>query len=227
MSHSPGNPRTLTVPLFPLPNLVLLPSAILPLHIFEERYRQMTADAVVGPRRIAMTLLKPGWEQHYHCRPAIEDVVCVGTILSHEKLPDGKYNLLLQGTHRARVRAELPRDAARLYRLAEIELLEDEPVMEIDLCNERGRLTNMFSESPFDRFTLGRQLLKLLASPMSTEAVADVIAFNLLDDVALKQTLLGDTDPCRRVNRVLTALENAKACFEARLRRRSHQSSLN
>jgi Lon protease-like protein len=213
--------------LFPLPNLVLLPRAILPLHIFEERYKQMTADALGGDRRVAMALLKPGWEQHYYGRPAIEPVVCVGNIVSHERLPDGKYNFLLQGSHRARVIAEQPHDEDRLYRLADVELLVDDPIMEIDLANERGRLTNIFSESPFDQLSLGRQLLRLLASPMPTEEVADVLAFNLLEDVALKQSLLAETDPCRRVARVLAALDNAKASFEARSRRQSHQPSVN
>src|SRR5580765_8502459 len=90
------------VPLFPLPNVVLFPRAVLPLHVFEERYKAMTAQALSGDRRIAMALLKPGWEKSYYSRPAIEPVVCVGTILTHEKLPDGKYNFFLQGTARAR-----------------------------------------------------------------------------------------------------------------------------
>ena len=49
-------------PIFPLPNVVLFPNALLPLHIFEPRYRQMTADALEGERLIAMALLRPGWE---------------------------------------------------------------------------------------------------------------------------------------------------------------------
>src|SRR3954468_13652401 len=85
------------VPLFPLPNIVLFPRAVLPLHIFEERYRHMTADALAGNKRVAMALLKPGWEKSYYGKPTIDPVVCVGQIVSHEKLPDGKYNFLLQG----------------------------------------------------------------------------------------------------------------------------------
>src|SRR5688500_4055539 len=91
------------VPLFPLPGVVLFPRAVLPLHIFEDRYRAMTADALASDKIVAMALLKPGWEKSYYGRPAIEPVVCVGRILSHEKLSDGKYNFLLQGVQRARV----------------------------------------------------------------------------------------------------------------------------
>src|SRR3954447_13086589 len=89
-------------PLFPLPNVVLFPRAILPLHIFEERYKAMTADALRGQKQIAMALLRPGWERDYYGRAEIEPVVCVGEILSHERLADGKYNFLLQGQTRAK-----------------------------------------------------------------------------------------------------------------------------
>src|SRR5689334_24875244 len=78
------------VPLFPLPNVVLFPRAILPLHIFEERYKAMTADALQGDRVIAMAMLKPGWEKNYYGTPPIDPIVCVGSIWSHERLPDGK-----------------------------------------------------------------------------------------------------------------------------------------
>src|SRR4029078_6275463 len=94
------------VPLFPLPNVVLFPRAVLPLHIFEERYKAMTADALRGDGVIAMALLKHGWEKCYYAAPSLETVVCVGKILTQEKLPDGKYNFLLQGIARAKVAAE-------------------------------------------------------------------------------------------------------------------------
>src|SRR5438874_1368219 len=96
-----------SVPLFPLPNVVLFPRAVLPLHIFEERYKAMTADVLRGRKRIAMALLQAGWEKSYYGAPAIEPVVCVGTILSHERLADGTYNFLLQGETRAQITREV------------------------------------------------------------------------------------------------------------------------
>src|SRR5437868_2125854 len=98
-----GHDRLEAVPLFPLPNVVLFPRAVLPLHIFEERYKVMTAETLMGGRQVAMALLKPGWAKNYYHKPAIEPVVCVGTILTFERLPDGKYNFLLQGHTRARM----------------------------------------------------------------------------------------------------------------------------
>src|SRR4051794_40652170 len=112
------------VPLFPLPNVVLLPRAVLPLHVFEERYKEMTADVLrSGSRVIAMALLRAGWEKDYYQAPAIEPVVCVGRILSHERLEDGRYNFLLQGVMRARVVREVRQ---RPYRVAEVR-----PVVEV------------------------------------------------------------------------------------------------
>src|SRR5436305_10266267 len=106
MANGPGNPfdpsppgetsadlaadRFLGVPLFPLPNVVLFPRAVLPLHIFEERYKVMTADALAGDKLIAMALLRTGWEKNYYGKAAIERVVCLGQILTHEQLDDGK-----------------------------------------------------------------------------------------------------------------------------------------
>src|SRR3978361_134440 len=104
-AHSIGDLSA--IPLFPLPNVVLFPRALLPLHIFEERYKAMTANAVAGDRQIAMALLRPGREKSYYPRPSIEAVVCVGTIVGHERLADGKYNFLVEGRLRARVEREV------------------------------------------------------------------------------------------------------------------------
>src|SRR6476659_438156 len=128
-SDAPFEPSA--VPLFPLPNVVLFPRAVLPLHIFEERYKQMTHDALRGKRQIAMALMRAGWEKNYYQRPVLEPIVCVGTILSHERLPDGKYNFLLQGRMRARIIREVEKETA--YRMAELAPLHETRAMEIDL----------------------------------------------------------------------------------------------
>jgi len=102
------------VPIFPLPNCVLLPRAVLPLHIFEPRYREMLADCLANSPHIAMAVLSPGYEEKYYTHvAAIRPVVCVGEIVRHEKLEDGRYNILLQGLLRATVVRE---DRAKSYR---------------------------------------------------------------------------------------------------------------
>ena len=200
----PGNPRLSAVPLFPLPNVVLFPRAVLPLHVFEDRYKTMTSDALDSDGQIAMALLAPGWEKTYYSKPAVDPVVCVGQIRNHERLADGKYNLLLQGTMRAKIARE---HGDRPYRVAELIPLEETPVMEIDLGNERERLIALFCEEELGRAPIGRQFHQMLSSTMSTSDVADLIAFNFFEDIALKQSLLADTDVRHRVGRVVRLLE--------------------
>ena len=101
-----------SIPLFPLPNVVLFPTVSLPLHIFEPRYRDMVADALDGDRIIGMALLRPGWEANYEGRPPIYPVGCAGLITHSERLPDGRYNIVFadsrnSGSSRARA-ARLP-----------------------------------------------------------------------------------------------------------------------
>jgi len=207
------------VPLFPLPNVGMLPRAILPLHIFEDWYRQMTGDVLKGDKRLAMALLRPGWEKDYYRRPPIEPVVCVGRIVSHEKLPDGKYNFLLQGTTRARVVRELPdKTGERLYRVAKLEALEETPALEIDLEYERKRMGKVFTTGGLAGLSLAKHFREMAAGPMGTSDLADVAAFTFLEDVELKQRLLGETDVRRRVETVAAALEAMSAQFNPALR---------
>lgn len=193
------------VPLFPLPNVVLFPRAVLPLHIFEERYKTMTADAIEGDRQIAMALLGPGWEKNYHGSAPIHSVVCVGQILSHERLADGRYNFLLQGTGRAKVVREI---AQHPYRVASLQPLVEEPAQEGELADERRRAASVFQSEQMAASGIARRFRELLAGPVSTATIADLIAFNFLEDVSLKQSLLADCDVRRRVARTIDAFES-------------------
>jgi Lon protease-like protein len=189
------------VPLFPLPNVVLFPRAVLPLHIFEQRYRAMIAVALEGDQRIAMALLRPGWEKRYHERAEIEPVVCTGTIVAHERFADGKYNILLQGDRRARIVRELHADTA--YRMAELEPLPEIPVLEIDVEPLRRRLTEVLERSEIAGTQTGGQFLKLLRSPWSTADIADMVAYNYFEDIPLKQSILAESSVMERIKRVL------------------------
>ena len=91
------------LPIFPLPSLVFFPETRLPLHIFEPRYRQMAQDAINGEKRIGMVLLKPGWEMNYYGAPTIYGVGTLGEIEHVVALPDGRFNIVLNGTVRFRI----------------------------------------------------------------------------------------------------------------------------
>jgi Lon protease-like protein len=107
-----------TIPVFPLPNVVLFPSVFLPLHIFEPRYRRMVDDALSGDRIIGMVLLRAGWERDYDGRPAVYPVGCAGVITHAERLADGRFNIVLRGMEKFRITGE---DASRPYRQAHVE----------------------------------------------------------------------------------------------------------
>jgi uncharacterized protein len=204
------------VPLFPLPNVVLFPRAVLPLHIFEERYKQMTSDVLAaGHWQIAMALLRSGWEKDYYGRPEIEPVVCVGTILSHERLADGRYNFLLQGHTRARVVREVEGTAAP-YREAELEPLYETDWAEGGLAAARERLVELFERPSYATLPGGDQIRQMLGSRLPTAAVADLLAFNVLadDQVALKQSLLAEADVKRRVWRTVEAVAALRPAWQ-------------
>jgi Lon protease-like protein len=192
--------------LFPLPNFVLFPSVIHPLHVFEPRYRQMTADALAGDRLIAMALLRPGWEDDYHGSPSIHPVICLGQIISAQRLDDGRYNLLLQGLSRARVVEELSTD--RLYRVAQAELLFTASTLS---ATEERRLRRHLGERVPGWFPGHPQLVdqfqKLLQSDLALGALCDIMSFALPLEPEVKQELLDELDVERRIDRLLDRLK--------------------
>ena len=122
---SPLSPFSGTARLFPLPNLVFFPNVMQPLHIFEPRYRQMTADALDGDRLIALVLPRPGWEKDYAGSPAVNTVATLGKIVADQKLENGRYNILLRGLSRIHLTEEIGH--CKLYRKAKAELLVESP----------------------------------------------------------------------------------------------------
>ncbi|MGC8499823.1 MAG: LON peptidase substrate-binding domain-containing protein [Leptospirales bacterium] len=85
------------IPLFPLPNVVLFPKTLRPLHIFEPRYRKMIESALEGEHLVGMTLLKEGWEEQYDQTPPVEKRGTLGKIVQSNRLPDGRYYITLLG----------------------------------------------------------------------------------------------------------------------------------
>ena len=129
-----------TIPIFPLPNVVLFPDVFLPLHIFEARYRAMVADALAGDRIIGMVLLQPGYEANYEGRPAIFGVGTAGVITHSEPLEDGRFNIVLRGVEKFRITGE--QDFSKPYRLAEIGPIHED-VAEPDRVELRRHRTRL------------------------------------------------------------------------------------
>jgi Lon protease-like protein len=114
------------IPIFPLPNVVLFPSTLLPLNIFEHRYRAMVADVLESERLIGMVMLRPGWEPHYEEAPDVFPIGCAGFITHADRLPDGRFNIMLQGLEKFRIVGERPaRAGVERYRVARIETIKE------------------------------------------------------------------------------------------------------
>lgn len=209
------------IPIFPLPNVVLMPRAILPLHVFEQRYQVMTRDALAGSRLIAMALLKPGYETNYNTLDvAIHPEVCVGRILREEELPDGHFNFLLQGVARARVISESGELAYRRGRLQVVRPVQASPEIE---CARRRELRRLLREPPLLKLATGANWPELFNCPDFTFSdIVDVLASAALSSLEDKQRFLAQ--PC--VAARATSLCNTLRAIAAELQQRSRRVNL-
>lgn len=180
----PPSGYTGPVPVFPLPTVVLFPRTVLPLHIFEARYRTMVADALKGDRLIAMALLKPGWEKDYEGAPPVHEVVGVGRILHDERTEDGRYNILLEGIARARIEELFP---PAPYRRARIRVLA-EPGADPGPGLERVRLGLLAVYASL--VEKGGPHVPPLEASLSLGTVCDLLAAILDVEVGQKQAVL-------------------------------------
>jgi Lon protease-like protein len=173
------------IPLFPLPNVVLFPAALLPLHIFEPRYRAMVADALDGERLIGMVMLHPGWEPRYEETPPVYPVGCAGFITHADRLPDGRYNVLLRGIEKFRIVDERrARDGEQTYRVARIESIRETARASASaaLAEARKRLERLIARK------LQRPAGETIAKDIADEDLVHAIAQHL--DPLEKQALL-------------------------------------
>ncbi len=194
------------VRLFPLPNLVLFPNVVQPLHIFEPRYCEMLLDALAGDRLIAMALLQQGWEKDYRSRPPLASTVCVGKVISHTPTDDGRHNILLVGIKRGRIVREL--DCSSGFRMAEVQVLED--VYPADGASLRARLTrnlqSLFLQFVPEGLAAQESFKQLVGKQLPLGILTDTITYALNLPLAIKQQLLSENNVdirCRILTRCL------------------------
>ena len=207
--RDPGNVPT--IPLFPLGNVVLFPRVHVPLHIFEPRYRQMTAAALAGERRIGMVAVRPEHQAEMAGDPPVFAVGCAGLIQQAGQREDGRYDIVLLGTNRFRILEEMPPGEAQLYRVARIERLEER----FDEAREGIPLQGLRADAV--------ELLGQLARHVQPDAAHhfDARRFSGIDDVtfvdllcqmlelptAEKQGLLETEGPLARCERIVALLQ--------------------
>ena len=197
----PIPPRWPRLPIFPLPNVQLFPHALLPLHVFEPRYRDMVRDAMAGERLIAVASFVPGYEANYHGRPAVRAIVGVGAIVGHEAIgDDGRANIVLRGLARARIERELPPD--QLYRLVDAATVPDELAAALDEKAARDTLVLLADQLALKLPSGGDTLRELARSQPDLGALVDVLSAALVTDPDDRQQLLETLDVGARADRV-------------------------
>jgi Lon protease-like protein len=192
-----------TIPLFPLPNVVLFPNVFLPLHIFEPRYREMVGEALAGDRIIGMVLLRPGWEPAYEGRPGIYPIGCAGLITFAERQNDGRYNIVLRGLEKFRVVDE-EAGQDRSYRVARVESIID-PMSDDDrtaLRTARRRLEALLVPQPE-----GRGAEPKVPPSMPDEDLVNALAQYLELEPVEKQALLERDTLLSRCHSLIELLE--------------------
>jgi uncharacterized protein len=192
------------VRLFPLPDLVVFPQAMQPLHLFEPRYCALLAEALAGDRLIAMATLAG---EPSAAAAGIAPVVCIGRILSHVATEDDRHNVLLLGLQRARIRRYVGPDSP--FPRAEVDVLHDRYAAAG--AAGRGalkrRLLDAFGQLIPDGAEVQRNLHELMASQMALGPVTDILAFTLRFPAAEKLALLGEPDVDVRAAALVRLLE--------------------
>lgn len=179
------------VAVFPLPQIVLFPGVVLPLHIFEPRYRAMVRDALASRAEIAITLLKPGWEGSYAGSPAVYEIGCLGSLENVRPLPDGRYLLNCVGLSRVRFESWLQMTPYRLARCTP--LPERAPDKDSPLAREIALQLSVTFQVLL-REASGSAAPLLLEDTLRLESIVNRICFALDLKPEEKQRLLAEDD---------------------------------
>lgn len=172
----------------------MLPGAVLPLHVFEPRYREMVCDVLCRPlcdRFIATALLCGEYEHLYDSNNApIAQVVCIGQVVQHIPLSDGRSNIVLVGRARALVTSE---DATHSYRRATVRIIPSEPCNMLSTVHPavdavRSLLCEAKKTTLFDPEIITR----INTQATSAATLIDLASYHLIDNqgIALKQRIL-------------------------------------
>ncbi len=194
--------------LFPLPNLVVFPHVMQPLHIFEPRYRVMLEEAVADDGLIGMTLLAPGWESDYEGRPPLRSAGCLCRVATHHRTDEGSYNLLVLGLRRIKLVRELPPD--KPFRVAEVQLVDDEDPIETALQRSElhKQLLAAFKRVLPEVPSAHEQLEQLLGNVLSLGMLTDIVAYTLDINLDFKEQLLEEMRVDRRARLLIDHLRS-------------------
>lgn len=201
------------MPIFPLAQVTLMPHAALPVHIFEPRYRQMTRDILERSGQVALAVYaNSSWmdedTEAGGPPPPVRPAVCVCQVVQHERLPDGRYNLLLQGICRAQILREVPAaEHGKPYRVAHLKPVGVDTEEDV-MASERSRLTALFAGTSLKDLREAKSIVEYLADEeIPTSAILELVTFNFLPDPELRYRLLAEGNAMRRSAIIRTQLD--------------------
>ena len=203
----PPPPRFDALPIFPLPDSVILPGGLMPLHVFEPRYRDLTRDCLAGDHLLAIARLQPGNPSDHSGRPMVYDQAGVGRIIASDELPDGRFMLVLRGIGRVQFEHEL--DATRSYRQMRARTILDLPIKDREVAKARhAKLITLCDQLAMELGRTGspgakhlHELVRGAGQPGKGQpgACADAIASALIMDANARQALLEERCPNARL----------------------------
>lgn len=199
-----------SVKLFPLPNLVLFPGVIQALHIFELRYRKMLEDALTSDKLITMAVTEPSPNVNLQFSPKLQPTVCIGKIITHHQLEDGRFNLLLMGIQRARIVEEFSGDEP--YRVARVELLNDHcDASDEQITEARQHLVELFRQQKSEAINRDEELIANLTNPdLPFGMLVDLICFSTGADTQFMYKMLSTQDVWTRHLQLLQLIETIR-----------------
>ena len=198
-----------TLPLFPL-GAVLYPGMLLPLHIFEERYRQLIQDLLDGPepRQFGVIAIRKGRETGIDGVDSLYEVGCTAALRRVERHEDGRYEIVTVGTQRFRL---LALDETRAYLQGEIEFLPDDDADPVEAGPAVAAVQAAF-RTYLDALTeWGGATVRLEELPDEPVLLSFIVAAAMVIDLPAHQALLAEPDALRRLEaqRALLARETA------------------
>ena len=184
------------VPVFPLPGTVLLPRTFISLHVFEPRYRAMMEFCIEGPRLLAIAMLDDRRPPDAHQRPAIHAMAGLGALRRAAKLPDGRYNLVLEGVARVDLSDELGPDY--VFRRARGALREDRGTTQ-NLQRETESLRALAMRALAQTGADNKELMAGISEAGEPGALADLVGAALVESARDRQRILDAIDIANRL----------------------------
>jgi len=192
----------------PISSVVFFPGSLLPLHIFEMRYREMLRDTLNGERIIAMVLLKPGWENNYYEKPDIFNIGCIGRIVSTDYLDDGRANIALYGLKRIQLHennCDLP------YRVATAEIKEN--IISNGKGNYRLQLEQVIAKWNNLIGMEHKDHRVDIDTKMPLEILTDSLATRIVSNIFERQNLLEELNVSSRAEYLIDYLQTRLKIF--------------